>query len=48
MGFIREWAEDHDDVPTQINARSKTFVEKPMFREAFDDSRCLIPYGFDG
>lgn len=42
-GFIPEWADDPDDVPTPINARSETAAEKPMFREAFEERRCLIP-----
>ncbi len=42
-GFIPQWADDPDDVPTPINARSETAAEKPMFREAFEDRRCLIP-----
>lgn len=42
-GFIPEWADDPDDVPTPINARSETAAEKPMFREAFAERRCLLP-----
>lgn len=32
-GFIPEWADEPDDAPTPINARSETAAEKPMFRE---------------
>ncbi len=42
-GFIPGWADDPDDVPTPINARGETAAEKPMFREAFEERRCLIP-----
>lgn len=42
-GFIPQWADDPDDVPTPINARSETAAEKPMFRDAFEKRRCLIP-----
>jgi len=42
-GFVPEWADDPDDVPTPINARSETAAEKPMFREAFEERRCLLP-----
>ncbi|MFP4590143.1 MAG: SOS response-associated peptidase [Halolamina sp.] len=41
-GFIPNWAGDPDDVPNPINARSETAAEKPMFREAFENRRCLI------
>jgi putative SOS response-associated peptidase YedK len=42
-GFVPSWADDPDDGPTPINARSETVAEKPMFREAFEQRRCLIP-----
>lgn len=41
-GFVPEWADDPDDVPTPINARSETAPEKPMFRTAFEHRRCLV------
>lgn len=41
-GFLPEWADDPDDVPTPINARSETASEKPMFRAAFEHRRCLV------
>jgi len=41
-GFIPHWADDPDDVPNPINARSETAHEKPMFKEAFEKRRCLI------
>jgi len=42
-GFIPEWADDPSEVPNPINARSEIAPEKPMFREAFEERRCLIP-----
>jgi len=42
-GLLPHWADDPDDVPNPINARSETVAEKPMFREAFKQRRCLIP-----
>lgn len=41
-GFIPSWADDPNDVPTPINARSETVAEKSMFRDAFEERRCLI------
>ena len=41
-GLVPEWADDPDDVPTPINARSETASEKPMFRDAFQHRRCLV------
>jgi len=41
-GFLPEWADDPDDVPTPINARSETASENPMFRDAFAHRRCLV------
>ncbi|QLG28173.1 SOS response-associated peptidase [Halorarum halophilum] len=42
-GFIPQWADDPEEGPQPINARSETVTEKPMFREAFESRRCLIP-----
>ena len=41
-GFVPDWADDPDDIPNPINARSETASEKPMFRDAFDHRRCLV------
>lgn len=41
-GFLPGWADDPDDVPTPINARSETVARKSMFKDAFRERRCLI------
>tara|TARA_B100000780_G_C21114437_1_gene450720 strand:- start:845 stop:1459 length:615 start_codon:yes stop_codon:yes gene_type:complete len=41
-GFLPDWAQDKDIGP-QINARSETVHEKPFFKDAFINNRCLIP-----
>ncbi len=40
-GLIPPWAKDRK--LAQINARSETAADKPMFRTAFRKRRCLIP-----
>lgn len=37
------WKRPLKDVPATFNARAETVAEKPMFRGAFKDRRCLIP-----
>src|SRR4051812_1030202 len=39
----RWWKKALKDVPATFNARSDTVAEKPMFREAFKQRRCIIP-----
>ena len=41
-GLLPAWFDDPEDSPRPINARSETVHEKPMFRSAFTDRRCLI------
>jgi putative SOS response-associated peptidase YedK len=41
-GLLPHWADDPDDIPRPINARSETVAEKPMFRDAFEQRRCLV------
>jgi putative SOS response-associated peptidase YedK len=41
-GFGPQWADDPDEVPNPINARSETVAEKPMFRDAYANRRCLV------
>lgn len=42
-GLLGPWMKEANDPGRQINARSETAAEKPMFRDAFKRSRCLIP-----
>lgn len=42
-GLIPSWADDPGIGARMINARSETVAEKPSFRRAFKDRRCLIP-----
>ena len=41
-GFVPEWAEEPDEGPTPINARSEDVDENRLFRRAFTSNRCLI------
>ncbi len=42
-GFIPHWAKATNDGPLLINARGETIAEKPAFRAAARERRCLIP-----
>ena len=42
-GLIPPWAPDERLGAKMFNARSETVIEKPAFREAFAERRCLIP-----
>lgn len=42
-GLQPPWSKDRDKSPKMINARSETVMQKPAFREAFAQRRCLIP-----
>lgn len=42
-GFVPHWAKDPDSGPSPINARAETVSEKPMFKSAIRERRCLIP-----
>lgn len=42
-GFIPHWAKSPTDGPLLINARAETIAEKPAFRAAARERRCLIP-----
>ncbi len=42
-GLIPSWAKDTSIGARLINARSETVTEKPSFRQAFKQRRCIIP-----
>ncbi|MGK7752287.1 MULTISPECIES: SOS response-associated peptidase [unclassified Roseovarius] len=42
-GFIPHWYKNPADGPLLINARAETIAEKPAFRAAARERRCLIP-----
>jgi putative SOS response-associated peptidase YedK len=37
------WKKPLKELPATFNARAETVADKPMFRDAFKRSRCLIP-----
>lgn len=41
-GLVPSWVDDPDDYPRPINARAETVAEKPSFRDAFAERRCLV------
>lgn len=41
-GLIPHWVDDPDEYSQPINARAETVDEKPFFRDAFENRRCLI------
>ncbi|MBT8409661.1 MAG: SOS response-associated peptidase [Alphaproteobacteria bacterium] len=41
-GFIPHWYKKPGDGPLLINARSETIAEKPAFRQACRERRCLV------
>jgi len=43
-GLIPSWAKDNNKMASKlINARSETVDEKPSFKKAFQQRRCIIP-----
>ena len=42
-GFIPSWAKDASISAGMINARAETISEKPSFKRAFKQRRCIIP-----
>lgn len=42
-GLVPAWADSPEVGVRMINARSETAAEKPAFREAFRQRRCLLP-----
>lgn len=42
-GFLPRWYKSPTDGPLLINARAETIAEKPAFRAACRERRCLVP-----
>ena len=42
-GLVPEWADDPDESPAPINARAESVADKPTFRGAYRQRRCLVP-----
>lgn len=42
-GFMPHWVKDPKDFPLLINARAETIADKPAFRDATRNSRCVVP-----
>ncbi len=42
-GFIPTWAKDGVKLPVHSNARAETVATKPLFKNAFQKQRCIIP-----
>jgi putative SOS response-associated peptidase YedK len=42
-GFLPKWYKSPADGPLLINARAETVAEKPAFREAVRERRCIVP-----
>ena len=42
-GLLPHWAKSQTDGPPLVNARAETVADKPAFRAAIRERRCLIP-----
>ena len=42
-GFVPGWVKDPRDFPLLINARSESMADKPAFRDALRNTRCVVP-----
>ncbi|RYE10590.1 MAG: SOS response-associated peptidase [Hyphomicrobiales bacterium] len=42
-GFVPGWVKDPKEFPLLINARAESMLDKPSFRDAVRNSRCVIP-----
>jgi putative SOS response-associated peptidase YedK len=42
-GFVPGWVKDPKEWPLLINARAESMAEKPAFRDAVRNCRCIVP-----
>jgi putative SOS response-associated peptidase YedK len=42
-GLVNRWARDNSRASQCINARAETLEDRPTFREAFKQRRCVVP-----
>lgn len=42
-GLVPAWTDDPHRGPPLVNARAETLAQKPTFRQAYQQRRCLIP-----
>lgn len=42
-GFVPAWAKDPREMSLMINARAESMADKPAFRDAVRNSRCIVP-----
>jgi putative SOS response-associated peptidase YedK len=42
-GLVNRWARDNSGASQCINARAETLEQRPTFREAFQQRRCVVP-----
>ena len=42
-GFVPGWVKDPREFSLLINARAESMAEKPSFRDAVRNSRCVVP-----
>lgn len=42
-GLLNDWIRDPKDATKTFNARAETLAERPAFRAAFEQRRCVVP-----
>jgi putative SOS response-associated peptidase YedK len=42
-GLVNSWSKDAKRAGMQINARAETIEQRPVYREAFERRRCIVP-----